>query len=134
MTGLVVKLNPKERLLINGAVLENSDKRCKLTILSKDSRVLRLKDAIDPVIANTPVKRAICFTQFLIVDTRDSMERECRVLRELAQLATVFEGTIGSDIISDARKSLRAGNTYGCLKLLRTLLPLEHQMLSGSHV
>ncbi len=30
MSGLVLKLGPKERVLINGAVIENGDKRSRL--------------------------------------------------------------------------------------------------------
>ena len=34
MSGLVLKLSPKERVLINGAVIENGDRRSKLSIVS----------------------------------------------------------------------------------------------------
>ena len=130
MGRLVIKLNPKERLLVNGAILENGDKRCRLTVLSKDSRVLRLKDAIDPQTADTPVKRAICFTQFLVADADRPIERKEKVKKELERLETAFRGTIGGDIVKDAQAALNANNTYGCLKLLKALLPLESNLLS----
>lgn len=34
MTGLVLKLAPKERVLINGAVIENGDRRSRLAIMT----------------------------------------------------------------------------------------------------
>ena len=48
MSGLVIKLGPKERVLINGAVIENGDKRSKISIKTPNANVLRLKDAIHP--------------------------------------------------------------------------------------
>lgn len=57
MTGLVLKLGPKERILINGAVIENGDRRSRITVLTAQANILRLKDAIHPDDANTPVRR-----------------------------------------------------------------------------
>ena len=55
MSGLVLKLGPKERLLVNGAVLENGDRRGRLSVLTPNANILRLKDAIHPSEAKTPV-------------------------------------------------------------------------------
>ena len=48
MSGLILKLNPKERVLINGAVIENGDRRSKFRIMTPKANVLRLRDAINP--------------------------------------------------------------------------------------
>ena len=45
MSGLILKLSPKERLLINGAVVENGDRRARLSILTAGANILRLRDA-----------------------------------------------------------------------------------------
>ena len=45
MSGLVLKLAPKERVLINGAVIENGDRRTRVAILTPNANILRLKDA-----------------------------------------------------------------------------------------
>ena len=57
MTGLVLKLGPHERILINGAVIENGDRRSRLNIVTPNSHILRLKEAILPKEVNTPVSR-----------------------------------------------------------------------------
>ena len=54
MTGLVLKLGPHERVLINGAVIENGDKRSRLAIMTPNANILRLRDAIHPEEVNTP--------------------------------------------------------------------------------
>ena len=48
MTGLVLKLGPHERVLINGAVIENGEKRSRLAIMTPNANILRLRDAIHP--------------------------------------------------------------------------------------
>ena len=66
MTGLVIKLAPRERVLINGAVVENGDRRSRINILTQNAKVLRLRDAIHPDRANTPVSR-LCYTLQLVL-------------------------------------------------------------------
>ena len=66
MSGLVLKLTPHERVLVNGAVIENGDRRGKLSILTPNANILRLKDAIRPEDATTPVRR-VCYIAQLIL-------------------------------------------------------------------
>ena len=60
MSGLVLKLAPKERILINGAVIENGDRRSRLSIMTPNANILRLRDAIHPGEVTTPVRR-VCY-------------------------------------------------------------------------
>ncbi|MDH3264315.1 MAG: flagellar biosynthesis repressor FlbT, partial [Paracoccaceae bacterium] len=46
MSGLVLKLGPHERVLVNGAVIENGEKRSRLSIMTPGANILRLRDAI----------------------------------------------------------------------------------------
>jgi flagellar biosynthesis repressor protein FlbT len=41
MAGLVLKLARHERILVNGALIENGDRKAELRILTKDAIVLR---------------------------------------------------------------------------------------------
>ena len=66
MSGLVLKLGPRERVLINGAVIENGDRRSRLSIVTPNANILRLRDAIHPDEARTPVRR-LCFTTQLVL-------------------------------------------------------------------
>lgn len=66
MTGLVLKLRPKERVLINGAVIENGDRRSKFSVLTPDAKILRLRDALHPDEVTTPVRR-VCYAAQLIL-------------------------------------------------------------------
>lgn len=129
MTGLVLKLSPKERILINGAVIENGDRRTRITVLTPNANILRLKDAIHPDHADTPVKYACFLTQLLLSGDVDVEAVRSRVMRQIKSLEFVFKGIQGQSIVSDAIESLEKGSPYCCLKNLRKLLPLEQVLL-----
>ena len=74
MTGLVLKLAPKERVLINGAVIENGDKRSRLAIMTPNVHILRLRDAIHPEAVNTPVRRVCYVAQLALTGDADATE------------------------------------------------------------
>ena len=76
MSGLVLKIAPGERFIINGATLENGDKPARIRVVEGDARVLRLRDAMRPEEVNTPVKRVYYAIQLLI--TGDLKEAEDR--------------------------------------------------------
>ena len=53
---LKLSLKPGERFVVNGAVLQNGDRRAVLLLQNKAS-ILREKDIIQPEEANSPAKR-----------------------------------------------------------------------------
>ncbi|MDX1785872.1 MAG: flagellar biosynthesis repressor FlbT, partial [Roseovarius sp.] len=77
MSGLVLKLGPKERVLINSAVVENGERRARLSIVTPDANILRLRDAIHPDAANTPVRR-VCYAAQLVL-SGDSNPEDARL-------------------------------------------------------
>ena len=90
MTGLVLKLGPRERVMINGVVMENGDRRTRINILTPDANVLRLRDAIHPSEANTPVRRVCYIAQLVLAGEADPDEGRRQVLRGIEQLSQVF--------------------------------------------
>lgn len=131
MTGLVLKLSPKERLLVNGAVLENGERRSRITVVTPNARILRLKDAIHPDEANTPVKRACFLAQLLLSGDLDSQSAAPQLDLQLAKLAEVFRGEACSMHLASAHGHFESQNFYQCLKSLRQLLPIEDRLLSN---
>jgi len=90
MSGLVLKLGPKERVLVNGAVIENGDRRVRLSIKTPDARILRLRDAIHPTEATTPVRRACYLTQLLLSGDADPEQVRDRLLHRIEELSQVL--------------------------------------------
>ena len=131
MSGLVLKLAPKERLLINGAVIENGDRRGRLSIVTPDANILRLRDAIHPEDATTPVRR-VCYAAQLVL-TGDSNPEEARMLllRRIEELSQVFTDPDSRASLAEATDALVKDHHYRCLKALRSMLPREERLLAA---
>ncbi|MDO5528905.1 MAG: flagellar biosynthesis repressor FlbT [Paracoccus sp. (in: a-proteobacteria)] len=129
MAGLVLKLAPNERILVNGTVIENGDRRAKILIRTPDARILRLRDAIHPDAATTPVAR-LCYQLQLIVSGDCAIEDGCReALRGIEQLSQIFEDRDSRRILNEATAALIESRAHRAMKLMRDLLPREARLL-----
>ncbi|MEM1005969.1 MAG: flagellar biosynthesis repressor FlbT [Pseudomonadota bacterium] len=130
MSGLVLKLAPKERVLINGVVIENGDRRSRFSIMTPQANVLRLRDAIHPEEVNTPVRR-VCYAAQLVLsgDTEPDQARQ-QLLRRVEELSQVFTDADSRRVLGEATDALIAKQYYKCLKSLRTLLPREERLMA----
>lgn len=131
MTGLVLKLSPKERVLVNGAVIENGERRARFTIVTPDAKILRLRDAIHPEEVTTPVRR-VCYILQLVL-SGDAVPDEARqqLLRGIEQLSQVFTDRDSRGILAAATNAVLAQSHYQALKTLRILLPREERLLAA---
>ncbi|WP_170329533.1 flagellar biosynthesis repressor FlbT [Ruegeria arenilitoris] len=130
MGGLVLKLAPKERVLINGVVVENGDRRSRFSIMTPDANVLRLRDAIHPDEVNTPVRR-VCYAAQLVLSGEMEPERaRQQLLRRVEELSQVFTDADSRRVLSEATEALLAEQYYKCLKALRALLPREERLMA----
>ena len=130
MSGLILKLSPKERVLINGAVIENGDRRSRLSIVTPNANILRLRDAIHPEEANTPVRRACYATQLVLSGDFDPEEAKLQLLRRIEELSQVFTDADSRASLSRATDAVLEQNHYLALKSLRALLPREDRLLA----
>jgi len=132
MSGLVLKLSPRERLLINGAVIENGDRRSRLSVVTPNANILRLRDAIHPDEATTPVKRACYAIQLVLSGDMCIEDTKGPMLRRIEELSQVFTDADSRAQLSYATSALINGNAYQCLKSIRALLPREARVLAHS--
>ncbi|UXX82291.1 flagellar biosynthesis repressor FlbT [Roseovarius pelagicus] len=130
MSGLVLKLGPKERVLINSAVVENGDRRVRLSIVTPGANILRLRDAIHPGTANTPVRR-VCYAAQLVL-SGDSNPEEARLplLRHIEELSQILIDPDSRAHLTSATQAVLNDQFYQCLKSLRALLPREERLLA----
>lgn len=131
MSGLVLKLAPKERVLINGAVIENGDRRGRLAIVTPDANILRLRDAIHPEEATTPVRRVCYSAQLILTGDTDAGEAHLPMLRRIEELSQVFTDPDSRASLSEATDALINKNHYKCLKALRALMPREDRLIAA---
>ena len=130
MSGLVLKLGPKERVLINGAVIENGDRRSKLSIVTPNANILRLRDAIHPEDANTPVRRVCYIAQLILSGDADPDEANIQLMRGIEQLSQVFIDADSRKLLAQATDATTDSQYYQALKFLRTLLPREERLMA----
>lgn len=131
MSGLVLKLNPKERVLVNGAVIENGDRRSRLSILTPNANILRLRDAIRPDEVTTPVRRVCYIAQLVLSGDVSEDEAQFQLLRGIEQLSQVLRDEDSRSHLDAATVSIKQDDFYRALKSLRNLLPRETRLLSG---
>ena len=131
MSGLVIKLAPQERLLMNGAVIENGDRRSRLAILTPNTNVLRLRDAIRPDEATTPVRRVCYLAQLVLSGEADPMEIRQNLLRGIEQLSQVFTDSDSRALLHSATEGVLRAEPYMTLRALRALLPREARLLAA---
>lgn len=131
MTGLVLKLGPHERVLINGAVIENGERRSRLAIMTPNANILRLRDALHPGEANTPVRRLCYLAQLILSGDADPAESRHQLLRGIEQLSQVLIDHDSRYLLGQASNATLAEQHYQALKCLRALLPREERLLSA---
>lgn len=130
MSGLVLKLGPNERVLVNGAVIENGDRRSRLSIKTPDAKILRLRDAIHPEEARTPVRR-LCFAlQLVLSGDSDPVKVHSALVRQIEELSQVFTDPDSRRLLAVASAGLVSGQHYKALKAIRNLLPREDRIMS----
>jgi flagellar protein FlbT len=131
MTGLVLKLGPHERVLINGAVIENGEKRSRLAIMTPNANILRLRDAIHPEAVNTPVRRVCYIAQLVLTGDTDAEEAKLQLLRGIEQLSQVLTDYDSRTQLTLASRAVMDNQHYQVLKALRSLLPREERLFAA---
>lgn len=131
MSGLVLKLGPHERVLINGAVIENGDRRSKLAIMTPNANILRLRDAIHPDEANTPVRRVCYIAQLVLSGDADPVDARKQLLNGIEQLSHVLTDHDSRTLLTQATAAVLEDQHYAALRALRSLLPREERLLAA---
>lgn len=131
MSGLVLKLAPNERVLINGAVIENGDRRTRLAVKTPNAHILRLRDAIPADQANTPVRRVCYIAQLVLSGDAEPMLARRQLLMGIEQLSQVLTDPDSRALLTEATSAVLTQQFYSALKTLRTLLPREERLLAA---
>ena len=126
---LKIQLKPRERVIINGAVVEgHADARTEIVVLNNAS-VMRQKHILQQDEANTPCKRLYFALQMLYIEDEEnhapykkSFEQYHRDLDETLSLPTI---KVSLGLIKDAADSKKY---YDALKLCRELIKVEAEL------
>lgn len=125
MAGLILKLRPYEELMINGVLVENGDRNARLRVKTEGAHILRLRDALKPEEATTPLKRAYYIAQ-LAVSGQLSSGEAAAILKEA--LATSPDFSAAADI----NASVDRHDFYQVMRSLREIALADRQPEEGA--
>jgi flagellar biosynthesis repressor protein FlbT len=125
---LKLSLKPGERFVVNGAVLQNGDRRAVLLLQNKAS-ILREKDIIQPEDANTPCKRIYFPIMMMYLEPAEAN----RYYDEFVLRLNEFMGVIRSpEILKECvslSREVMTQDYYKALTRCRKLLVYEQGLL-----
>ena len=131
MTGLVLKLKPNEKVLINGVLLQNGDRAARLRVRTSDVSILRARDAIPKEEANTPLKRVYYIAQLAIAGEADADQAVGELLQGLSALKGVFPGDAGEDVLR-AIEAAREQKFFVVMRVVKKHFEFERALLERS--
>ena len=118
MAGLILKLRPHEELLINGIVVENGDRNARIKVKTEGAHILRLRDAMKPEEATTPLKRAYYVAQLAVAGQMPAEEA-----------SSILRGAVDILENSETREKIEAliadNDFYQVMRQFKMLEPAE---------
>lgn len=121
MTGLVLKLKPHEKLLINGVVLQNGDKSARLRVRTAGASVLRFRDALHPKEAKSPLQKAYYIAQLAVAGAADPDAARREILENLATAKTDADNVNAIAEIKLAQSCAEDGELFAAMRALRKI-------------
>ncbi len=125
---LALDLKLGDKIIINGAVIENSGHGTQI-LIHNEAAILRGKEIMVETEANTPATRAYFALQcaYIFPSSRQSYLQAFDVLLTDYVTAAPSAGPIVKDIVS---KLSGGGSLYGALKTTRKLLTHEKKLMN----
>jgi flagellar protein FlbT len=125
---LKLSLKPGEKFVLNGAVVENGDRRATL-ILQNRASVLREKDIMQESEVTTPARRIYFPVMMMYLDqSNEGPYYEEFVLRMTEFMGAVRNPAILAECVALSR-DVMAGEYYKALNKCRTLMAYEGERL-----
>lgn len=127
---LKLSLKPGEKFVLNGAVVENGDRRATLVLQNKAS-VLREKDIMQQHEVDTPAKRIYfpVMMMYLSSTSQDGLYDEF-VVRMTEFMGVVTNPDLLAECVAVSREVM-SGEYYKALLRCRKLIQHEAKLLAG---
>lgn len=125
---LKLRLKPSERVVINGCVVQNENRRYTLTV-SNFAQIIRGSDILQEEEAVTPVRRAYFLIQSMLLDPAAAAAGTGLVAAMMAQLYTSFTRADIQDRIARAMGHVGERDYYKALAVLRPVMEYEGAVL-----
>lgn len=125
---LKLSLKPGERFVLNGAVVQNGDRRGTLILQNKAS-VLREKDIMQAEDVNTPARRIYFPVMMMYLDEGNADRFYDEFVRRLSEFMSVVRNP---DVLADcvtASKHVLAREYYKALMAARKIMDYEESRI-----
>jgi flagellar biosynthesis repressor protein FlbT len=127
---LKLSLKPGEKFVLNGAVVQNGDRRGVLVLQNKAS-VLREKDIMQQEQANTPARRIYFPVMMMYLDESDAERYYDEFVRRMSEFMGVIRNPpVLADCV-DVSKYCMEREYYKALMLCRKLIEYEDERLGN---
>jgi flagellar protein FlbT len=127
---LKLSLKPNEKIVLNGAVIQNGDRRTTMLLQNKAS-VLREKDIMQSHEANTPARRIYFPVMMMYLSSDDAAE----IYNEFALRMTEFMSAVRHIPILEEcvaiSRDVIAGEYYKALARCRKVIDFESELLGN---
>ncbi|NUB28724.1 flagellar biosynthesis repressor FlbT [Azospirillum brasilense] len=127
---LKLRLKPCERVVINGCVVQNENRRYTLTV-SNFAQIIRGSDIMQEDEADTPVRRAYFVIQSMLLDPQAAEQYGSVVAGMMAKLYTAFMHPEMQDRIMQAMRNVSDRDYYKALACLRPVMTYEDGLLNA---
>lgn len=127
---LKLRLKPCERVVINGCVVQNENRRYTLTV-SNFAQIIRGSDIMQEDEADTPVRRAYFMIQSMLLDPQAAEQYGGVVAGMMAKLYTAFIHPEMQDRIMQAMRNVSDRDYYKALACLRPVMAYEDGLLNA---
>ena len=125
---LKLSLKPGERFVLNGAVVQNGDRRGTLVLQNKAS-VLREKDIMQQEEATTPARRVYFPVMMMYLDEANAQRYYDEFVRRLSEFMGVIRNPdVLGECVGISRHAM-AKEYYKALMLCRKLIDYENERL-----
>lgn len=127
---LKLSLKPGERFVLNGAVVQNGDRRGVLLLQNKAS-VLREKDIMQEEEATTPARRIYLPVMMMYLDEANAGRYHDEFVRRLSEFMSVIRNPdVLADCVSISKQTMER-EFYKALMLCRKLIDYEDERLGN---
>jgi len=126
---LKLSLKPGEKFVLNGAVLQNGDKKISLVIQNK-ACILREKDIMQPDEATTPARHIYLPIMMMYLDPDAGEQYYNDFALRMTEFMGAVRNTAALTTCIDINREVVSGEYYKALMLCRKLFEFERERLN----
>jgi len=126
---LKLSLKPNEKIVLNGAVVQNGDRRTTLLLQNKAS-VLREKDIMQLEEANTPVRRIYLPIMLMYLQGQESPDQYNEFALRMTEFMSVVRVPAVLEECVNVSREVMTGEYYKALSRCRKLMDYEAERLT----